>query len=360
MHLFLALRKAARPCPPLIFTLGITALPFILRSIMCTQPIQFLHDWDDGVNYVFNPLFRHASNTTAVLTILSDVWDISASGVVLGVWEPVALSIKIIFAFLLSSSRAPAFSAFASCIHVANTVLLQTLTANFLLRVLKRQRHVCSASWAAALASALWSVHPHRTEATGWLSCLPYLLAGLFALFSTLCYLLVASKCCSRIWSAILNVLVRVFYAAAALCKAPALALPLAFLPLDVTIFFFKGEKGEILARNKTRFQRIVDYLSLVTTTILKNADLLLIMIGFAAWAHIANTVNNSQFGGNTDTIVVESNEDWWKKIHENQYLWSGELLNWKIIVLKAFASSSWYMSRIIWPYGLAMICEIA
>lgn len=73
-------------------------------------------------------------------------------------------------------------------LHVVNTALLFRL----LLVAQRRWNPDGRGAWAvtcAALAAALWGLHPFRAESIGWVSGLLYGQAGFFALLSVLAYL---------------------------------------------------------------------------------------------------------------------------------------------------------------------------
>jgi protein O-mannosyl-transferase len=72
-------------------------------------------------------------------------------------------------------------------VHLVNTALLFGL----LLAAIRRWSPGCAGTWAvisAALATALWALHPFRAENIGWVSGLLYGQAGFFALISVLAY----------------------------------------------------------------------------------------------------------------------------------------------------------------------------
>jgi tetratricopeptide (TPR) repeat protein len=94
--------------------------------------------------------------------------------------------------FAAAGLSATGYHAANLILHVANTALLFRL----LLVALRRWDPLRAASWSvtcAALAAALWALHPFRAESIGWISGLLYGQAGFFALLSVLAYLRVGA-----------------------------------------------------------------------------------------------------------------------------------------------------------------------
>src|SRR5271157_5459368 len=85
---------------------------------------------------------------------------------------------------------------------------------------------------AAALAAALFAVHPLRVEAVAWASCQPYLPCALFSMLAVLAYLRAFWLGTSPEWGWL--VVSFVLFVAALLCKAAAVSLPAMLLILDV------------------------------------------------------------------------------------------------------------------------------
>ena len=82
----------------------------------------------------------------------------------------------------------------------------------------------------AALAAALFAVHPLRAEVVAWASCQPYLPCAMFWLLAILAYLRAHRGERPRRW---LLATCWLLALAAMLCKAPAVTLPLVLLVLD-------------------------------------------------------------------------------------------------------------------------------
>ena len=51
--------------------------------------------------------------------------------------------------------------------------------------------------------------------------------------------------------------------------------------------------------------------------------------------------------------------EDWWEKLHSNQYLWAGDVLSPIQVLLRAMAALHWYPCTSLFPHGLAMIYPV-
>lgn len=126
----------------------VTAVPWTLRALWGPRA-EWLEDWDDGVNYVSNSIIvegwaaGRAADWPRLVKALAVVW--GRSGVVLGVWEPVAMTVKLLFVAcagavsespLTPSSPTPerltldpnSLSALAAALHVLAAVLLQVRT----------------------------------------------------------------------------------------------------------------------------------------------------------------------------------------------------------------------------------------
>jgi tetratricopeptide (TPR) repeat protein len=353
---------------PCVFTVIASLAP----SYLSLRRKRFwVDDWDDGVNFSNNPLLFGAfaagteRNSTALAGILRETW---RPRVVLGVWEPVADTAKVAYASALGFSNiihdasppgAPeCYAALAAIIHSANAILLQVLCRRLLscVRPTSHSAHgyrsssSSSCSWAAAISSSLWAAHPLRTEAVGWLSCLPYNLASLFVLLSVHSFIsahptMIPSTLSKYLWT----LSSRLSFGFSALCKAPALALPLSLLVLDVVLHYIRPAVGA-QEPNPTH-----STLRAALRAAWRNADLLALMVAFAAAAHIANVVNNGSGG----SMYHSEREDWWEKLHSNQYLWAGDVLSPIQVLLRAMAALHWYPCTSLFPHGLAMIYPV-
>ena len=86
-------------------------------------------------------------------------------------------------------------------------------------------------SVSAALATALFSVHPLRAEAVAWVSCQPYLPCILFCMLSVLAYLQASTADPSSRWGWLAGSFF--LFVTALLFKAVAVSLPVVLLILD-------------------------------------------------------------------------------------------------------------------------------
>jgi hypothetical protein len=112
------------------------------------------------------------------------------------------LGFSIVFA--ASGLSAEGYHAANLAFHVANTALLFCL-----LRGMIRRWGTGAGPWSvscAAIATALWALHPFRAESIGWVSGMLYGQAGFFALLSVLAYMRVgghpAGSCARWAWLA--------------------------------------------------------------------------------------------------------------------------------------------------------------
>ena len=89
---------------------------------------------------------------------------------------------------------------------------------------------------AAALATALFAVHPLRVEAVAWASCQPYLPCALFTILTVLAYLRVQDSPAQAAGGRRLTwtLFTLASFTAALLSKAVAVTLPLILLAIDV------------------------------------------------------------------------------------------------------------------------------
>jgi len=100
-------------------------------------------------------------------------------------------------------------------LHVACAVLVYVLARQ--VRSPEGLRHGAH-RWAAVFAALLWAIHPLRVEPVAWASAMPYALALVFALLSTLAWLE------GRWWTSI------ALFALSLLARPVALGLPLVFI----------------------------------------------------------------------------------------------------------------------------------
>jgi tetratricopeptide (TPR) repeat protein len=146
--------------------------------------------YDDDHNFVMN---AHVRNGLSWAT-MRWAW---TEGVVLGVWEPVALMVKA----AIVSTFGFSVDVFARCsvaLHAATTLLLYIVSERIVESALPRSAY--AQRWAACgVAAALFAAHPLRVEVIAWASCQSYLFASFFALVAVALHLkrrTAASLCC--------------------------------------------------------------------------------------------------------------------------------------------------------------------
>lgn len=178
----------------------------------------FVATWDDGPNLLENPHLRGFGWP-------SFFW--AWRTVLLGVYQPLAW--LLFFAQYAVWGLEPWGYHLVSLLwHAVNTILFFHLTRELLVRarpdVADRDR-----TFGAALAAALFAVHPLRVEVVAWASCQPYLPCVSFCLLALLVYLRASAE--GRLGPL---VVCWVLFLAALLCKSSAVPLPLLLLVLDV------------------------------------------------------------------------------------------------------------------------------
>jgi Flp pilus assembly protein TadD len=180
--------------------------------------------WDDDQNFLSNAFYRGLGWSQIV-------WDWTAFHI--GVYQPLAWML-LGAEYLVFGLQPWGYHLASVVLHVLDTVVLFVLTVCLLVRCrpdLARQEPR-AVVLGAALAVALFAVHPLRTEVVAWASCQPYLPCALFAMLAVLAYLRAfpAGAAARRGWlMAALGLFV-----AALLSKAVAVSLPAVFLILDV------------------------------------------------------------------------------------------------------------------------------
>src|SRR5262245_24795669 len=138
----------------------------------------FVASWDDGPNFLTNPHFRGLGWHQ-----LSWAW----RATLLGVYQPLAW---ILFSaeFAVWGLKPWGYHLVSVLWHAVNASLLFVLTAELLARA-RPDLAAGDRTFGAALAAALFTVHPLRVEVVAWVSCQPYLPCAAFSLFSLLAYL---------------------------------------------------------------------------------------------------------------------------------------------------------------------------
>jgi tetratricopeptide (TPR) repeat protein len=167
--------------------------------------------YDDLKQIVANPQLRSWGNI--LHAFVSDVWDFqrgTSTDVSLPYYRPL-FTIYLTLGFKLFGLWTPGWHLLNLAVHAG-----ATLAVYFLLRRLSGNGQM------AALAAAIFGLHPAHVESVAWISGIPDPLAALFFVPSLLCYLRFREEERRR-WLA-----ASVFaFALSALCKETALALPL-------------------------------------------------------------------------------------------------------------------------------------
>jgi tetratricopeptide (TPR) repeat protein len=183
----------------------------------------FVATWDDGPNLLDNPHLRS-------LGWPSFAW--AWRTFLLGVYQPLAW--LMFFAQSAVWGREPWGYHLVSLLwHASNSVLFFLLTC----ALLDRTRPDFAApdrTLGAAVAAALYAVHPLRVEVVAWASCQPYLPCVFFSLLCVLVYLRAPVAGRDRLRRL---VVCWVLFLAALLSKSLAVPLPLVLVVLDVYPF---------------------------------------------------------------------------------------------------------------------------
>ena len=164
---------------------------------------------------------------------------------IIGVYQPVAWML-IEIEYLFTGLNPYGYHLASALMHALNSVVLFYLT----LELLRRCRPDLEADHRSpflamsALSTALFAVHPMRTEVVAWASAQPYLPCAFFSMLSVLAYLKANPAGGSEVRSRWLFGCF-LLYTAAVLSKAAAIPLPAVFLVLDVfPLRRFGGDRG--------------------------------------------------------------------------------------------------------------------
>jgi len=187
-------------------------------------------NFDDDENFIDNAWFRGLGWSQ-----IRWAW----TTFLLGVYQPLAWMI-LELEYLLAGLIPRGYHLASIGLHAAVVVALFALIVAVLRRsdwpvsqVAPRESHL---QLAAALAAALFAVHPLRVEVVAWASCQPYLPCALFSILTILAYLRTHDEPADaaggrrRAWSMVTLTL----FAAALLSKAVAVTLPLVLVAIDV------------------------------------------------------------------------------------------------------------------------------
>jgi tetratricopeptide (TPR) repeat protein len=195
-------------------TLGLLTLVAFLPSLSNG----FVATWDDGPNLLENPHLREfgwPSFGWAWRTFL------------LGVYQPLAW--LLFFAQYAVWGIEPWGYHLVSVLWASvNAILFFGLTRALVERA-RPELADRDRTFGAALAAALFAVHPLRVEVVAWASCQPYLPCAFFSLLVLHVYLRAAAEGRLRTLA-----LCWVLFLSALLCKSSAVPLPLLLLVLDV------------------------------------------------------------------------------------------------------------------------------
>jgi tetratricopeptide (TPR) repeat protein len=205
---------------------AVPALLLVLLVVLAFYPClgNAFVQWDDDQNFLENTSYRG-------LGWAQIRWDWTSFRI--GVYQPLAWMILGV-QYLLFKLKPWGYHLFSLVFHAINTVVLFVLTVAVLARFRPggERQGPGVVTWSAALATALFAVHPLRTEVVAWASCQPYLPCALFLMLSVLAYLhaLPDGQAPRGVWVSASFFL----FAAALLCKAVAVTLPAVLLILDV------------------------------------------------------------------------------------------------------------------------------
>ncbi len=180
--------------------------------------------WDDPDNFIDNVGFRGLGWDN-----LRWAW----TTMIIGVYQPVAwMLLEVQYRF--SGLDPHGYHLASALMHGLNaaTLLVLTLTLARRCRPDLFEGGDGRVLAMAALAVALWAVHPMRTEVIAWASAQPYLPCAFFAMLSVMAYLKANPAEGGPVRSRWLLACF-VLYATAVLSKAAAIPLPVVFLVLD-------------------------------------------------------------------------------------------------------------------------------
>ncbi len=180
--------------------------------------------WDDDVNFLENPDFRGLgwANIRWAWTTFH-----------LEVYQPLSW-IVLELQYLVFGLDARGYHLTSLIWHAVNTILLFGLSVDLLERVVPETDSALRARShaAAALAAALWGVHPLRVEVVAWASCQCYLPCACFLLLALRAYLRANPSNGTRRTGWL--ILASLLGTGSMLSKAPGMVVPALFLILDV------------------------------------------------------------------------------------------------------------------------------
>ncbi len=221
----ICLRNENTPGNPFASALAIRLALLAFTALLPAIGIGYLSG-DDDSNFLNNMGFRGVGWTN-----LRWAW----TTVMIGVYQPVAwMLLEVQYAAWGLSPRG--YHIANLTLHAVNAAILFVLTLALVRRALPDlgEDDQERLEWSAALAVALFAVHPFRAEVVSWTSCQPYLPCALFSMLTLLTYLKAHEP--GRSTRSRLAWLAGSFLLclAAILSKAPAVVLPAVLLILDV------------------------------------------------------------------------------------------------------------------------------
>ncbi len=203
----------------------LVAIPLALIVIYAFLPClaNGFVSWDDNKSFLENPFFR-GLGAAQVRWAWTTFW--------VGAYQPLAWMLsETQYVFWQLNPRG--YHLTSLLFQVANAIVLYVLTVALLVRCKTdsclESPWTCSLS--AAMATALFMVHPLRVEAVAWASSQPYLPCILFSMLSVLAYLRAFPTDSSPRWGWLVGSFV--LFLAALLFKAVAMSLPAVLLILD-------------------------------------------------------------------------------------------------------------------------------
>jgi tetratricopeptide (TPR) repeat protein len=206
----------------------------VLAAVAATYADVFTGTWgwllDDTENYVDN---KHIHDY--------DIEWCWFDGVVLDVYEPIALTFKTMLVYPSFGLNPDKYRQVSLAIHCVNVVGIMAVSHTLLARIFllgeKGDPRRKIMENALTLGTFFYGCHPLRAQVVGWASCIPYLLSGPFALLAVYAY--IEADCCWSTASGKAMMLVAGFgFACSVLCKAPGITLPgvMVLLSLLLTI----------------------------------------------------------------------------------------------------------------------------
>ena len=202
------------------------AVPIVLVVVYAFWPAieNGFVDWDDPKNFLQNPHFQGLGPSQLVWA-WTTFW--------LGVYQPFAWMLLEI-QHALWGLNPWGYHILSIVLHALNSIVLYVLTRTLLGRAQPKlcKEHPGRCSVSAGLATALFAVHPLRTEVVAWASCQPYLPCALFYWSAVLFYVRAFPQPGGTVrrsfWISYLC------FIGALLSKAVAISLPFVLLLVDI------------------------------------------------------------------------------------------------------------------------------